>query len=63
MDVSEAFHMNFKDTYYVSNRVNYYKQIIQYMDAKLRMSSMRATLTYLANQEYYQPETTCIIDL
>ena len=62
-DVSEALHMNFKDAYRASNRVNYNKQIVQYMDAELGMSRMRATLTYLANQGYYQPESARILDL
>ena len=62
-DISKGLHMDFKDAYYTSNRVNYLHQVVQYMDAELGMSYMRLILIYVASRGYYKPETARILDM
>ena len=63
MDIPKGLHMDFKDAYHASNRVNYLHQVLWYIDADLGMSYMRLTLIYVASRGYYKLQTTRILDM
>jgi hypothetical protein len=55
--------MALKDAYRATNRVNFTKQLLAYLDADLGMAMMRLNLTYLALNGFYVPESARILDL